>query len=88
MREHLRIVVLRLNDIRERFHKTIMEELYQVALRKKIYNSIEELQVDLDGWLVKYNQHRPHQRMQPGEAHRDLDRFETPDGEKAPHGVI
>jgi len=35
------------NGICERFHKTILEEFYQVALRKKIYTSLEELQKDL-----------------------------------------
>ena len=49
------------NGICERFHKTVLEEFYQVALRKKIYGSIEELQLDLDAWLVKYNHHRVHQ---------------------------
>jgi transposase InsO family protein len=49
------------NGICERFHKTMLEEFYQVALRKKIYTSIEELQKDLDAWLDEYNHHRPHQ---------------------------
>jgi transposase InsO family protein len=49
------------NGICERFHKTVLEEFYQVALRKKIYRSIEELQVDLDAWLEDYNHRRPHQ---------------------------
>ena len=49
------------NGICERFHKTILEEFYQVALRKKIYTSLEELQKDLDAWLDEYNHHRPHQ---------------------------
>jgi len=49
------------NGICERFHKTILEEFYQVALRKKIYRSVDELQVDLDTWLVEYNHRRPHQ---------------------------
>jgi transposase InsO family protein len=48
------------NGICERFHKTILEEFYQIAFRKKIYKSLDELQVDLDAWLVKYNQERPH----------------------------
>lgn len=48
------------NGICERFHKTILEEFYQIAFRKKIYKSLNELQVDLDAWLVKYNQERPH----------------------------
>ena len=48
------------NGICERFHKTILEEFYQIAFRKKIYKSLDELQVDLDAWLLKYNQERPH----------------------------
>lgn len=48
------------NGICERFHKTIKEEFYDRAFRKKIYTSIEELQKDLDEWLVYYNTHRPH----------------------------
>ena len=36
------------NGICERFHKTILQEFYQVAFRKKIYSSVEEIQTDLD----------------------------------------
>lgn len=42
---------LQTNGICERFHKTILQEFYQVALRKKIHKSIEELQADLDQWI-------------------------------------
>jgi len=49
------------NGICERFHKTILNEFYQIALRKKIYQSVDELQVDLDEWLGKYNTQRTHQ---------------------------
>jgi transposase InsO family protein len=45
----------------ERFHKTILNEFYQVAFRKKIYGTLEELQADLDAWLVTYNHERTHQ---------------------------
>ena len=48
------------NGICERFHKTILQEFYQVAFRKKIYKSIEELQADLDQWMKYYNEERPH----------------------------
>ena len=48
------------NGICERFHKTMLQEFYQIAFRKKIYNSIEELQADLDQWLKFYNEERPH----------------------------
>jgi transposase InsO family protein len=49
------------NGICERFHKTILNEFYQVTFRKKIYSTIEELQTDLDVWLHSYNYERTHQ---------------------------
>ena len=49
------------NGICERFHKTILQEFYQPSLRRKIYGTIEELQVDLDEWLTYYNNDRTHQ---------------------------
>lgn len=49
------------NGICERFHKTILQEFYQVAFRKKIYVSLDELQKDLDDWLAYYNNERTHQ---------------------------
>ncbi len=49
------------NGICERFHKTILQEFYQVTFRKKVYQTIEELQVDLDQWIDHYNNQRTHQ---------------------------
>ena len=49
------------NGICERFHKTVLDEFYRVAFRKKIYRSITELQDDLDSWVQSYNEERPHQ---------------------------
>ena len=49
------------NGICERFNKTILNEFYRVAFRKKLYGSIEELQADLDRWMEEYNETRPHQ---------------------------
>ncbi|MGH1349448.1 MAG: IS481 family transposase [Methyloligellaceae bacterium] len=49
------------NGICERFHKTILQEFYQVTFRKKIYASIDELQKDLDEWIDYYNNERTHQ---------------------------
>jgi transposase InsO family protein len=49
------------NGICERFHKTILQEFYQVTLRKHIYNSIDDLQKDIDEWLKYYNNDRTHQ---------------------------
>src|ERR687893_367675 len=47
------------NGIVERFHKTVPDEFYRVAFRKRIYGSIAELQADLDGWIKNYNEERP-----------------------------
>ena len=49
------------NGIVERFHKTVLNEFYRVAFRKRIYGSLAELQADLDGWIISYNEERPHQ---------------------------
>ena len=51
------------NGICERFrHKTVLDEfLVDIAFRKRIYATIEQLQVDLDAWMNEYNQARPHQ---------------------------
>ena len=49
------------NGICERFHRTILQEFYQVSLRKKIYRDMESLQKDLDEWLDYYNNERTHQ---------------------------
>jgi len=48
------------NGICERFHRTIQEEFYAVTFRKKLYNSLEELQADLDQWINHYNHERTH----------------------------
>ena len=48
------------NGICERFHKTILNEFYRIAFRKKIYNTLDELQDDLDNWMTEYNEQRPH----------------------------
>lgn len=49
------------NGICERFHKTILQEFFQVTFRKKVYADIETLQQDLDVWLQYYNTERTHQ---------------------------
>lgn len=49
------------NGIVERLHKTMLNEFYRIAFRKKIYRSIAELQADLDEWVTSYNKQRPHQ---------------------------
>jgi transposase InsO family protein len=49
------------NGICERFHKTILQEFYQITFCKKIYTDIEGLQKDLDEWINFYNNDRTHQ---------------------------
>jgi transposase InsO family protein len=48
------------NGICERFHRTMQDEFYSIAFRKRLYTSLDQLQADLDAWLEEYNQNRPH----------------------------
>lgn len=48
------------NGICERFHKTIQDEFYSIAFRKKLYDTLDQLQEDLDLWMEDYNKNRPH----------------------------
>lgn len=49
------------NGICERFHKTILQEFYQVAFRKTVFENIDQLQKELDKWIDHYNTERTHQ---------------------------
>lgn len=44
----------------ERFNRTVLDEFFREVFRRKLYLSVEELQVDLDQWLHHYNHERPH----------------------------
>jgi len=48
------------NGICERFHRTMLDEFYRVAFRKKLYESLEQLQMDADQWIEQYNEERTH----------------------------
>jgi transposase InsO family protein len=48
------------NGICERFHRTMKEEFYDIAFRKKIYRTVEELLGDANAWVNDYNNNRPH----------------------------
>lgn len=48
------------NGICERFHRTIQDEFYAIIFRKKLFQSIEELQAELDVWIDWYNRERTH----------------------------
>ena len=41
-------------------HRTMQEEFYAVAFRKKLYSSLDEMQHDLDEWMKYYNLERTH----------------------------
>ena len=38
----------------------MQEEFYAIAFRKKMYDSLEMMQADLDDWLQYYNNERSH----------------------------
>lgn len=48
------------NGICERLHKTMQDEFYAVAFRKKMYKTLDQLQEDLDNWVRWYNYERTH----------------------------
>lgn len=48
------------NGICERLHRTMQEEFYAVAFRRKLYDSLDALQEDLDHWMEYYNTERTH----------------------------
>lgn len=49
------------NGFVERLHRTLLDEHFRIAGRTKWYESVEEMQKDLDAYLVTYNEKRPHQ---------------------------
>ena len=48
------------NGICERFHRTIQDEFYAIIFRKKVFTSIDQLQLELDTWMGWYNEERTH----------------------------
>ena len=48
------------NGVCERFHRTVQDEFYSTAFRRKLYSSLDQLQADLDVWLREYNEDRAH----------------------------
>ena len=49
------------NGYVERLHRTLLDEHFRVMGRKKFYESVDEMQTDLDAYLIAYNTKRPHQ---------------------------
>jgi len=48
------------NGMVERFNRTLKEEFFSAAHRKRLYESVEALPTDLDGFLSFYNERRAH----------------------------
>jgi len=44
----------------ERFHRTVTEDFFAVALRETFYEAVDALQADVDRWLDQYTTARPH----------------------------
>lgn len=49
------------NGFLERFHRTLLDEHLRIQGRSKFYEDIVEMQKDLDVWIQRYNEKRPHQ---------------------------
>jgi transposase InsO family protein len=49
------------NGATERLNQIVGEEFYQVAFRKTLYTSLEQLQGDLDAYMRRYNEERTNQ---------------------------
>lgn len=49
------------NGFIERFHRTVLDEHFRIAGRSKWYETVGQMQTDLDAYLKHYNEKRPHQ---------------------------
>ncbi len=49
------------NGSTERLNQIIQDEFYKVAFRKKVYKTIEDIQIDLDQFMDEYNNNRTNQ---------------------------
>lgn len=52
-----------------------MYEFFRTAFRKRLYESVDSLQEDLDSWLRHYNHERPH-RGYRNRGRRPIETFE------------
>lgn len=55
-----KVATPRTNGFVERFNRTVLDEFFRTAFRKKLFESLQALQKDLDDWLNHYNYQRPH----------------------------
>ena len=57
----------------EKLNQTIQNEFYEVAFRRKLYRSLDEVQADLDEFMAYYNNERTNQGLvlpRPHSGHR------------------
>lgn len=54
------------NGFVERMHRTLLDEHFRIKGREKWYESLGEMQSDLDEYLIRYNTKRPHQGRNMG----------------------
>jgi transposase InsO family protein len=59
--QHPKVRRLQPNGFTERFNRTVLDEFFRPAFRRKLYENVGALQRDLDVWLVHYNTERAHQ---------------------------
>ncbi len=72
------------NGFVERLHRTLLDEHFRVVGRKKWYETLEEMQKDLDRFLKHYNTERPHQgRNMDGRTPYEAFKAGLPKPEKA-----
>ncbi len=57
------------NGFIERLHRTLLDKHFRIKGRTTWYESVEQMQTDLDSYLEHYNTQRPHQgRMMEGQT--------------------
>lgn len=69
-----KVATPRTNGFVERFNRTVLDEFFRMAFRTKFYESVDALQEDLDAWLHKYNNERPH-RGYRNQGRRPIETF-------------
>lgn len=64
------------NGYVERMHRTLLDEHFRIKGRTKFYETVDEMQIDLDEFLAFYNAERPHQGRNMN-GRRPLEVFEA-----------
>ena len=59
------LLTTRTNGIVERFHNTVLNEFYRVAVRKRIYTTLKEPQEDFEAWMREYHPVRENAKAPP-----------------------